>query len=163
MAKHELAKPHTKSECSSGSADCSSFPDPSHEFSCSPTKPSDLSSLPQSILFAEWLDLNNNINENAHEECSDCYSFYGDDDLIRMICSDSMMECNVNKLQDSLIQNVILSDVDNGASGGAELIDGSYEKMEGPSLESGFLLDFTPRDQICGSDEFTMSSDSTYI
>lgn len=44
------------------------------------------------------------INDNAHEESfSDYYNCYGDEDLIRMICTESMMGCNVNVLQDSLI------------------------------------------------------------
>ncbi|OWM75620.1 transcription factor MYB10-like [Punica granatum] len=163
VAKPEPVEPRTKSECKSADAmDSSSFQEPRHKPSSNPPRATDLSSLPQSILFAGWLTLDNNTNENANERSfSDYYLHYADTDLMRMICEDCT-DCSANLLQDSLLQNVILGNVDNGAFGGGELIDCSY-KMEDQSSESGFLLDFMSTDYIYSSDMHTMNSDLMYM
>ncbi|OWM75621.1 hypothetical protein CDL15_Pgr021786 [Punica granatum] len=163
VAKPEPVEPYMKSECKSDATDSLSFQETKHKSSSN--RPTDVSSLPQGIVFAEWLTLDNNTNESGHEgSFSDYYPHYGDGDLMRMACAEST-DCSANLLQDSLLQNVILRDVDNGAFRGGDLIDeySNYRKMEEQRSQSGLLLNFPSRDYMFSSNEYTMNSDLMYI
>lgn len=151
MAKPESVDPREKRVSNSDATNSSSFEEPRHRFSYNPAKPTDMSSLTRCALFAAQ---NNNINDIAHGgSLLDYYHCYEDDDLMRMVQTETM-DCNTNLLQDSVIQNAIFGGHANGAFRREELIDGSYMKMEDQSSESGFLLDFTPKDSIYSSNEF---------
>ncbi|PKI40109.1 transcription factor LAF1-like [Punica granatum] len=145
VAKPELTEPHTgSSECKSVDAtDSPSLQEPKDDSSISPPKSqADISSLPPSILFAEWLTLDNNTyNESAHEagSFSDYYPYlYEDSDLVRtVVCLDST-DCKANLLGDSFLQN---GNADNGAAFMSDelMIDCTYYRMEDPSSEGKWV------------------------